>query len=185
MHPFLSAAHPVRLYLLRHAKSSWDHPGLVDHQRPLAPRGERAARAVARTLVAEGVRFDAIVSSTAVRARDTCRLVLAPLGPEPELTSELYMASSWEMLALLRAQAPDVRHLALVGHNPGMHDLALRLCGDGPPTELRRMREKFPTCALAVIDLPERSWREVAFGRGTLVRFVRPKDLEEANDLGL
>lgn len=140
---------------------------------------------MARSLAADGLRLDAIFSSSAVRARETCRRVLAPLGPEPEVTAELYMASPREMLEIVREQGPDVDQLAMVGHNPGMHDLAVRLCGDGPPTELRRLREKFPTGALAEIDLRARSWRDVGFGSGTLVRFVRPKDLESAEELGL
>jgi len=140
---------------------------------------------MAGTLTASGIRLDAVVSSTAVRARETCRVVLAPLGPEPVLSADLYMASPWEMLELVRTQAPDVQHLAVVGHNPGMHDFAVRLCGAGPPTELRRMREKYPTCALAVIEFSGRSWREVRFGLGRLVRFVRPKDLEGADELKL
>ena len=176
---------PLRLLLLRHAKSSWEHPGLSDHDRPLSDRGRRAARAMARTLAAEGLHLDAVLTSSALRARTTCENVLAPLGPEPEVTVELYMASPREMLELVREQGPDVSRLAVVGHNPGMHDFAVRLCGDGPPTELRRLREKFPTGALAEIDLPGRSWREVGFGTGTLVRFLRPKDLEDAEELGL
>jgi len=138
-----------------------------------------------RTLAAEGVRLDMIVSSSAVRARETCRIVLAPLGPEAVITAELYMASPREMLEVLREQGPDVDRMAMVGHNPGMHDFAVRLCGDGPPTELRRLREKFPTGALAEIELRARSWRDVGFGSGSLVRFLRPKDLEGAEELGL
>lgn len=140
---------------------------------------------MARALAGRGIRLDAVFSSSAVRARATCQTVLAPLGADPTITEDLYMASSREILELLRAQGPDVAQLAVVGHNPGMHDLAVRLCGDGPPTALRRLRQKLPTGALVEIEFGERSWRDVSFGSGTLVDFVRPKDLEEAEELGL
>ena len=169
---------PLRLLLLRHAKSSWEHPGLSDHDRPLSDRGRRAARAMARTLAAEGLHLDAVLTSSALRARTTCENVLAPLGPEPEVTVELYMASPREMLELVREQGPDVARLAVVGHNPGMENLAMALAGPGSnPKALARLRGKFPTAAMAEFEFDADGWAEVARGAGRLTRFIRPKDL--------
>ncbi|MDT8342691.1 MAG: histidine phosphatase family protein [Longimicrobiales bacterium] len=170
----------MRLYLLRHAKSSWDHPELDDHDRPLAPRGGRAAKAMAETLAREGIHLDAILTSSALRARETARRVLAPLGPEPEVVPDLYMAAPGEIFALLRGLPTGVERVAVVGHNPGMQTFALRVSGGGPSTLQDRLRDKFPTGALAEIDLPVGDWSGVGPGSGTLLRFLRPKDLTVA-----
>lgn len=172
----------LRLYLLRHAKSSWGDPDLPDHDRPLAPRGTRAAVAMADALARDGLRLDAVFSSSAVRARETCQLVLASLSPEPIIDPALYLASWRDLLRVLREQGPDVGDVALVGHNPGMHELAVRLAGDGPPMELRRLREKFPTCALAEMEFDLLGWAEVGPGSGRLMRFLRPKDFPAARE---
>jgi phosphohistidine phosphatase len=174
----------LKLYLLRHAKSSWDDPDLADHDRPLAPRGKRAADAMGRALAREGVSVDAVLCSSAKRAQATARRAFSA-AVEVDVRPELYMATAREILSLIRQQEAGVKRLAVVGHNPGMHDLAVRLAGDGPSTEMARLRQKFPTGALAVLEFGGSDWTEAVPGKGLLVRFVRPKDLPDADRMRL
>ena len=171
----------MRILLLRHAKSSWDHPGLSDHDRPLAPRGERAAPAMGAHIAGTDLRIDRIVSSTAVRALTTARHFREAFDPRLSLTSrrDLYHADERTLLEIGMEEAggdSDARIL-LVGHNPGMHDLALLLSGSGEPDAVARLRAKFPTGALAEFDLPGPAMENIRPDRGWLIRFVRPKDL--------
>ena len=170
----------LTLYLLRHAKSSWDDPRLADHDRPLAPRGIRAARAMAQYLHRESVALDTVLCSSAVRARQTCELVLSHAGPAPVVTPELYLATPSEMLMILRDLGDGASSVAMVGHNPGTEAFAQIMSGRGESRLLDRMARKYPTGALAQIDFDATSWAEVTPGLGTLHRFVRPKDLPES-----
>jgi phosphohistidine phosphatase len=148
----------VRLYLLRHAKSSWDEPGLADHDRPLARRGKRAADAMGRYMREHGIEPEVVLCSSATRTRQT----LERLGlPDARIEPELYGADA----ATLRALIPDASSAMLIGHNPGMQDLALSLARSG--AKLGELAEKFPTGARATIELDT----------GELVDFVRPRDL--------
>jgi phosphohistidine phosphatase len=166
-----------RVYLLRHAKSSWKDDSLADRDRPLAGRGKRAAKAVARHLEAEGIRPDLVLCSPARRTRETLELLEGAFADGAELTFDeaLYGASESELLARLKELREEVGSVMLIGHNPGLEELALALAADG--AGLDRMSEKYPTAALATIDLPARRWSTVRRGSGTLVAFVRPKDL--------
>jgi len=179
----------MRILLLRHAKSSWDTPGLRDHDRPLARRGERAAPAMGAYFADTDLRVDRIVSSTAVRAQSTTRLFQESFDHRIPLTShrDLYHADRMDLLAvaLEEAGSDDDARIMLVGHNPGMHDLALFLCGEGEPEKVARLRSKFPTAALAEFDLPGYTGANAQPGAGRLLRFVRPKDLPAARELGL
>jgi phosphohistidine phosphatase len=167
-----------RVYLLRHAKSSWKDSSLADRDRPLAGRGRRAAAAIADHLEAEGIRPDLVLCSPARRTRETLERVETALGDRVEVRFEeaLYGASGVELLARLRALPPEPSSVMLIGHNPGLEDLALALAstGDG----LARMREKYPTGALATIDLPADEWDAIEADTGELVAYVRPRDLD-------
>ncbi len=156
-----------RLLLLRHAKSDWDHPGLRDHDRPLAPRGLRAAPRMGRLLRENGLVPGAALASTAVRARETARLALGAAEASPDalrLVPELYGASPGEILAVVE-DLGGTSPLLVVAHNPGMEDLVARLAGAWDP---------FPTAALAVVATP--SWDALA-ADGRLEEVVRPKEL--------
>lgn len=167
------------LYLLRHAKSSWDHHGLSDFERPLAPRGERAAPRVARYMKEEGLIPAVVLCSTARRARETWALMEDELGGTAHVTflDSLYGAGPGRMLEVARIHAEDRSPVMLVGHNPGMEELAHALAGSGPEAELQTMGHKYPTAAVAVLDFDVASWSDVAPGMGVLRRFVRPRDL--------
>jgi phosphohistidine phosphatase len=166
-----------RVYLLRHAKSSWKDDSLADRERPLAGRGRRAAKAMARHLEAEGIRPDLVLCSPARRSRETLERVESAFGDgvDVALDEELYGASEAELLTRLKAVPDEVGSVMLIGHNPGLEDLALALASGG--AALARMREKYPTAALATIDLPARRWSTVRRRSGQLVGYVRPKDL--------
>ena len=163
------------LYLLRHAKSSWDEPGLADRERPLAPRGRRAVGRVAEHLRAEGVRPEVVLCSTAVRARQTLEIVLPALG-EPEVLVEdgLYGDDAEEVLDRLRSLPDAIARAMVVGHNPTLQDLALDLAASG--RDLERLREKLPTGALVTLAF-EGPWRGLGAGRATLESLVVPRDL--------
>jgi phosphohistidine phosphatase len=166
-----------RVYLLRHAKSSWRDDSLADRDRPLAGRGRRAAKAMARHLEAERIRPDLVLCSPARRTRETLERIEGALGGrvETSIEEELYGAGEAELLARLQALPEEVGSVMLIGHNPGIEELALGLASEG--AELARMREKYPTAALATIELPADGWNAVERGSGELVGYVRPKDL--------
>jgi phosphohistidine phosphatase len=164
------------LFLLRHAKSSWDDPTLADHDRPLAPRGRRAARVIAEHLRRKGIAPELVLCSPSRRTRQTLTRIAPGLGEnaDVQIDSELYTASAAELLEVLREVPDEVQSVMLIGHNPGIQDLALSLARGG--SEVVRVRSKFPTAALATLEL-DGSWRELAPGSAELVSLVKPKDL--------
>ena len=168
------------VYLLRHAKSSWDQPSLTDDQRPLAPRGIKAAPRVGAHMLREGFVPDRVLCSAARRAQETWELVSEALGSGSpvEVLSELYLASPSTLLTLIQGLADDEGSVLLVGHNPTFEDLALALAGTGEEGALDALESKYPTGALAVLEFRVRSWREVRPGIGFLRAFVRPKELK-------
>jgi phosphohistidine phosphatase len=165
-----------RLHLLRHAKSSWDEPGLEDHDRPLAPRGRRAAKLVADWAAEHDVRPQLVMSSTAVRARETLERVLPGLGePEVRFDEDLYAARVDALLQCVRALPDGMEEAMLVGHNPGLRALLLLLAAPG---QLRgRAEAKVPTGALATLEADIDRWRDLQPGAARLVEFVLPRDL--------
>lgn len=167
------------LLLLRHAKSSWDDQELADHDRPLAPRGVEAAPRIGSWLREHDLAPDLILCSTAVRARETLRLLrpaLATHAPVRELKS-LYLAAPERLLAIVRRLPEDAGCVLVVGHNPGLGSLAQDLACKGGGKALKRMRTKFPTAALAQLTLETGPWRELEPGTMRLAAFIRPKDL--------
>ena len=164
------------LYLLRHAKSSWADPGLADRERPLAPRGRRDAKRIAKHLGRLGCSPELVLCSPAVRTRETLEVVRPVLADSTiVLEEDLYGASSDRLLARLRRVPDTVASVMLVGHNPGLHQLALALASSGD--ELGRLEAKFPTAALATLGVPK-PWSRLAPGDATLSAFVVPKQLK-------
>jgi phosphohistidine phosphatase len=163
------------LYLLRHAKSSWADPTLPDRERPLAPRGRRDAKRIAEHLVRIGFEPELVLCSSAARTRETLELLRPGLGTSTvTVEQELYAASSDELLARVRLVPDAVASVLLIGHNPGLHQLALVLASTGD--ELERLEAKFPTGALATIALAT-PWSRLAPDDATLVSYVVPKQL--------
>lgn len=161
------------LLALRHAKSSWGDPSLDDHERPLNKRGERAAPRMGRLLLDEGLVPDVILSSTAVRARTTAKMVaeVAEFSGRMSLRDDLYLAPPSRIVAVV-AELDDTvaERVMVVAHNPGMAELVAGLTG-APEVS-------FPTAALAQIELDIESWSELARPvDGRLVQLWRPKEL--------
>jgi phosphohistidine phosphatase len=165
-----------RLFLLRHAKSSWDDPGLDDHDRPLAPRGRRASALIADHLRRDRIGPALVLCSSARRTRETLERVRPALGAaEVRIERELYGASSEDLLHRLREVPGEVESVMLVGHQPALQELALRLATKGP--ELERVRAKFPTAALATLSFAG-EWSELGHRGAELVAYVKPKQLK-------
>ena len=170
------------LTLLRHAKSSWDDPAVRDFDRPLNRRGPAAARARGREVRALGLAFDAVLASPAVRVVETLARVAESYGRDldPAYDRRLYLAPRETLLDAVREADAACGRLLLVGHNPGLERLALSLVPEDGDAARAGIAEKYPTGALAEIALPIADWREAAPGMGTLVRFIRPRDLDPA-----
>ena len=168
------------LTLLRHAKSGWDDPGLRDFDRPLNRRGRRAAHAVGRAMRAEGMTFDAVIASPAVRVSQTLRDLGESYGGDLRATEEpaLYLASPSVLLDTIHEADDAAERLLVVGHNPGLEQLALLLSGTAEDGLLGILAEKYPTAAVAVIRFDVEHWSQIAEGTGTLTRFLRPRDLD-------
>jgi phosphohistidine phosphatase len=166
------------LLLMRHAKSAWNDPGLADVDRPLAPRGRKAAQQMAAWLKAQGYQPDAALCSSARRAQETLD-VLKPVLPDSvciQSLRELYMAMPREMLELVAKAPENASCLLLVGHNPGVGDMASWLAGTGDPKTIAKMRGKFPTAAIAVLRFDLDRWSELGGEAAELVDFARPRD---------
>lgn len=160
------------LYLLRHAKSSWQEPGLKDFDRTLNARGREAAPLVGRFVREQKLRVDLMLSSPAVRARETAALVKesAALSTELLFDERIYEADAAALLEVVTQSAESAGALMLVGHNPGMEELLTLLTG-----ETRRMQ----TAALACVALDVEQWGETRAGAGRLEWLARPKEFGE------
>jgi phosphohistidine phosphatase len=167
-----------QLQLLRHAKSSWAEPGLDDHARPLAPRGEKAMRQIGKHLARVHDAPQLILCSSARRATMTLDGIASalPSGVETRIEDSLYAASGGELLTRVRQVADDVGRVMMIGHNPGLEDLAIRLVGSGDDDLRSRMAAKFPTGALATLTFAG-SWTGLGPGRAKLEAFVVPREL--------
>lgn len=163
-----------RLILMRHAKSDWDDPSLSDHDRPLNARGRKAARALGRWLREQGLIPDAALVSTATRTRETWEGLVSEWSAPPEAVflPQLYHAAPEAMLAMLRtAEAPT---LLVLGHNPGLAELAGWLVAEAPDHE---KFSRFPTGATLVAEFDTESWDGIAPGTARTADFTVPRDL--------
>ncbi|HEX7533399.1 MAG TPA: histidine phosphatase family protein [Methyloceanibacter sp.] len=170
----------LTLSLLRHAKSSWNNPAVPDHDRPLATRGVVDAPLMGRAMTERGIDPDLVLCSSARRTRDTLALVLPELKVEPKVVYEdaLYHASAAEMLEMMRAVPPGASRLMLVGHNPEIHALALDLVGSGPKHYRDKLKDKYPTAGLVVVNFTSGAWQSIRVNSGELKLFLTPKDLK-------
>ena len=159
------------LYLLRHAKSSWDDPSLKDFDRPLNQRGQKTAPKMGAFMRKQKVKPDIVISSPAVRASQTTELVseAGALKTTLRFEPEIYEATPQRLLKLIQGIDDQMNSAMLVGHNPGFEELLAALTGES---------KRMPTAALACIQLDVKRWSEVASGSGKLSWLTRPKDLE-------
>jgi phosphohistidine phosphatase len=167
------------VYLLRHAKSSWGDRSQDDHARSLNARGRHAADRMGEFLAGREELPDLVLCSSSRRTRETLERVQRRLDVEPsvEIERALYLASCETLLGRLRELPEEVERVLLVGHNPGIGELAERLAREGPAELRESLGEKFPTGALAIIRLSAPRWIGAAQG-GRLEAFVCPRDLE-------
>jgi phosphohistidine phosphatase len=145
-----------RLAILRHAKSSWADAGMDDCDRPLNDRGRKAARRIGEDLKARQLRFDLVLASSAARVRETIAGVGEEyeFGPDVRFDDELYGASAEMLFAVVRALPEKMTSALIVGHNPGLEQVVAGLTRNDESGYRDRVEGKFPTAALAVIDLP-------------------------------
>jgi phosphohistidine phosphatase len=165
-----------RLLLVRHAKSSWDQPDVADHDRRLAPRGRRAATALGEHLRGLAEPPDLVLCSSAARTVETLKRIrqALPADTSIEVDEALYAADADELLAHLRDVPTTVTCVLLIGHNPGIGDLAVMLAGHGDRAARAAMAAKFPTAALARLAIDQR-WSDVEAGVATLDEFWTPR----------
>jgi phosphohistidine phosphatase len=174
----------LRLLLLRHAKAVQDS-GEGDYARALTPRGRADAVKMGRALDTHAYIPDLVLCSPAKRTAETLELLVPELAKAPrvEFLKSLYLASPRKIFDAVCETLPDVKTVMAVGHNPGMEDLADRLTrkpqSKAEVARRETLREKFPTCALAVLDFDAAKWSEVEPGTGALSDFLRPKDLSD------
>lgn len=169
-----------RLFLLRHAKSSWDDTALSDFDRPLNIRGRNSAPLMGRHMQDHHLIPDRVLCSSSRRTRDTFAGLLPFLNGDVEVKflRHLYMAAEGDYLSLIAKHGEAAKALLVIGHNPAIQSTALALIGRGNPDLRKQIEEKFPTAALAVIDFDEADWNKVTGGSGRIVAFFRPRELE-------
>jgi phosphohistidine phosphatase len=174
-----------RLITFRHAKSGWDQPAPRDFDRALNDKGRRAAIVMGRHMRTVGLSFDHIIASPAVRVAETLDAMYDGYGKRlsPSWDRRLYLASAAILLEVVQETSDEAESLLLAAHNPGIEELVLRLSTDAGEEEIATrgaIGEKYPTASVAELLFDVDRWADVDEGRGHLVRFVRPRDLDPA-----
>lgn len=157
------------LTLIRHAKSDWSDATLNDFDRPLNARGKKAAPLMGQRIANNGVTPDLVLSSPAKRARKTAQLIVREINIKKDTIvydQDIFEARK-KNLADIISRAPDVKHIALVGHNPGLSDLAQWLCPKAP--------DWLPTCAVLTLELDIKNWKKIAADCAAILRYDYPK----------
>ena len=169
------------LILMRHGKSSWKDRTLDDHDRPLKKRGRKAAPLMARWLEAQGLRPDTVLCSSARRTRETLERMreATPALPEPTLSAALYEAPPAALLEQVKGLPDTCGTALLIGHQPGLGELLRLLAGRVRKPEDRRVFEKFPTAAAAVLETEVAAWSELAPGSAELAAYAAPRELDD------
>jgi len=170
----------LRLWLLRHAKSAPADSGQSDFARRLAPRGRKACRIIASHLSESGIQPDIVLCSTAARTRETWELISRDLqqAPPARFDDALYLAPAPALLRYLQTKGGRSGSLMLVGHNPGLEELAAALAGSARGDALIRLNQKFPTGGLAELQFALPDWAAIRAGKGKLASFETPARLE-------
>lgn len=168
-----------RLFLLRHAEAADHAARMRDFDRPLTEKG-RADAALIGDFLAKGQNYlEAALCSPSVRTRETLEIVASRLPDPPAIIFEdaIYNATQQQLLRVIQDTPDKFTQVLLVGHNPGMHLIALALSSSGDAKALKRLSKSFPKGALAEIEFAITSWRDTEFTRGGLAKFTRPKQL--------
>ncbi|MFZ1092101.1 MAG: histidine phosphatase family protein [Xanthobacteraceae bacterium] len=173
----------MRLILLRHAKSEKAEPGMSDRDRRLNGRGQGDANTMGAYMARHQLTPDLALISTAQRTRETWEHVVAQISTRspPIFDRRLYNAGGDAILRVIEQTDEAVHALLVIGHNPGLHDLARKLIASGDVESRERLNEGLPTAGLAVIDFAAESWRKLHPHGGRLERFVTPRSLASAD----
>src|SRR5215475_12901327 len=174
----------LRLMLLRHAKSSWPSSGVQDAARPLSQRGEAAARLMGEYMTRHSLVPERVLCSPARRTRETWAGIATqwPADLDVVFDQRLYEATPQSILSVIRVQPEAARTLLVIGHNPGLQAAAELLIAAGDVELRERLREKFPTAALAVIDFAIDKWRTIHERSGWLDRYIVPRSVAAATN---
>jgi phosphohistidine phosphatase len=166
-----------RLILLRHSTAAKAEPGGSDQDRVLTAEGRADAAMVGAYLVNHSFRPDQVLVSPATRTRDTWRQIAAALrvAPDARFDQRIYNASAQTLFNVIVEAPNEARTLLVLGHNPGLHELAVLLTATGDIDLRERLRENMPTSGIAVIDFALDSWSKLHPRSGRLERFVSPK----------
>jgi phosphohistidine phosphatase len=173
-----------RLLLLRHAKAERSRPGGSDRERALTERGRADAGKLGAYLLRHRLTPDLGLVSPAARTRQTWDLLVAGLAntPPAQFDEQLYGAAPEAILAAIQDTPGPVETLLVVGHNPGLHEAAVMLVAAGDIEARQRLKEQFPTSALALIEFALTDWGRVRAQGGRLEHFVAPQSLAAATD---
>jgi phosphohistidine phosphatase len=175
---------PMRLMLLRHAKTEKAEPGMRDRDRSLTPRGRKDARDIGAYLAHHALVPDRVMVSPARRTRETWECLVPALAAPPPVDYEdgLYENGLDAILDVIRESAKATRSLLVIGHNPSLHDGARLLIAAGDVIARERLNEGLPTAGLVVIDFAKGDWSTLHPRSGRLERFVTPRLLKAATD---
>jgi phosphohistidine phosphatase len=168
------------LTVLRHAKSSWDQHGIDDFDRSLNERGRKAAKLVGRELKRRQFRFDQVIASPAVRVRETLDELAKGYDQKLDVRFDerMYGASVETLLDLVRRISGEVHAPLLVGHNPGLQELLLKLAREDDSGLRSKLAAKYPTAAVAVVTLAAPRWEEVSPDSGEIRELILPRELD-------
>lgn len=171
-----------RLYILRHSKAGQtDKKVLDDHERKLTGKGVELCAFIADYLASFNPQPELILSSTALRAKQTAELVLSHLGKKIDIQyiSKLYLASPDDLASILHGVNNSINSVLIVGHNPGLQQFCVGLSGSGDKKLFRDMRNNFPPPSLAVFDIKCQDWPDVDIHTGELIGFSSGKVLKK------
>lgn len=173
-----------RLLLFRHSNAERADAGVSDLARELSPQGRSDAALIGTYLANHSFRPNRTLVSPAIRTRETWRQAAAALraAPEPVFDERLYNASPETLLDTIRETPHSIETLLLIGHNPGLHELAILLVGTGDIDTRERLRENFPTSGLAILDFAVDRWAAVHARSARLERFANPKSISAATN---
>jgi phosphohistidine phosphatase len=171
-----------RLLLLRHAKAEKSEPGTKDFARVLIDRGRKDAAKIGAYMATHALVPDRVILSPAARTQETWKYAAAAFHPAPAAMSveKVYDATPHTILAVIKDAPASAHTLMVIGHNPGLYELALMLIASGDVDARERLREKLPTSGLLIIDFAFDNWNKLHPQSGRLERFISPKSLETA-----
>ncbi len=166
-----------RVYILRHAKSSWAQPGIGDHERPLNGRGRSVLPLMAAAMADRNYQPDTVFCSTAVRTKSTLSGICQEFPAAPiSYEQSLYAAPAETFLNCIQG-CGDVQSMLIVAHNPACDDFIRMMCQNDGAAMGKYLQKHFPTGALAIIDIAAQQWSAINWGAGDLIDFITPREL--------